>query len=142
MSEQTEAAEAKGTVLSEKVAQILGLIKELSLLEAVELKKAIEDEFGVSAMPAMVAAAPGAAGGGEAAAEAEEKTSFDIELKSYSGDKIKVIKAVRAMTTLGLKEAKALVESLPKIVREGVSKEEAEKLKAQLEEVGGEVELK
>ncbi len=138
----TEQAQAQGTARSEKVSQILDLIKGLSLLEAVELKKAIEEEFGVSAMPAMVAAAPGAAAGGEAAAEAEEKTAFDVELKSYSGDKIKMIKAVRAVTTLGLKEAKALVESLPKVIREGVSKEEAEKLKAQLEEAGGEVVLK
>ena len=140
MTEQKEATQA--TALSEKVAKIIEAIKGLSLLEAVELKKGLEEEFGVSAMPAMVAAAPGAGAGGGAAAEVEEKTSFDLELKSYSGDKIKVIKAVRAMTTLGLKEAKALVESLPKVVKEGVAKEEAEKLKAQLEEVGGEVALK
>lgn len=141
----TEQAQAQGTesgTRSEKIAQILELIKGLSLLEAVELKKAIEDEFGVSAMPAAVAVPPGAAGAGEAAADKEEKTSFDVELKSYSGDKIKVIKAVRAVTTLGLKEAKALVESLPKLIKEGVSKEEAEKLKGQLEEAGGEVVLK
>jgi large subunit ribosomal protein L7/L12 len=138
MTEQKETTQA--TALSEKVAKIIEAIKGLSLLEAVELKKGLEEEFGVSAMPAMVAAAPGGSAAGPAA-EVEEKTSFDLELKSYSGDKIKVIKAVRAMTTLGLKEAKALVESLPKVVKEGVAKEEAEKLKAQLEEVGGEVAL-
>lgn len=138
MAEQETGAQS--AVQSEKVAQIVELIKGLSLLEAVSLKNALEEEFGVSAMPAMMAAMP--AGGGEAAQEVEEKTSFDIELTSYEGDKIKVIKAVRTMTTLGLKEAKALVESLPKIVREGITKEEAEKLKGQLEEVGGKVALK
>ena len=138
MAEQESGAQS--AVKTEKVAQIVEAIKGLSLLEAVELKNALEEEFGVSAMPAMMGVAP--VGGGEVAQEVEEKTSFDIELASFEGDKIKVIKAVRAMTTLGLKEAKALVESLPKVVREGVSKEEAEKLKAQLEEVGGKVELK
>ena len=141
MSEQAQEQEtgAKTEIKSEQVAQIVELIKGLSLLEAVELKNALEEEFGVTAMPAMMA---GPMMGGEEATKEEEKTHFDLELSAYEGDKIKVIKCVRTMTTLGLKEAKALVESLPKIVREGVEKEEAEKLKAQLEEVGGKVELK
>ncbi len=138
MSEQQDTTQV--TSLPEKIAKIVEAIKGLSLLEANELKKALEEEFGVTAMPAMPMG-PAAGAAAEAPAEVEEKTSFNLNLKSYSGDKIKVIKAVRAMTTLGLKEAKALVEGLPKTVREGVSKEEAEKLKAQLEEVGGEVEL-
>lgn len=140
MSEQAQEQEtgAKTEIKSEQVAQIVELIKGLSLLEAVELKNALEEEFGVTAMPAMMAGPMM----GEEAPKEEEKTHFDLELSAYEGDKIKVIKCVRTMTTLGLKEAKALVESLPKIVREGVEKEEAEKLKAQLEEVGGKVELK
>jgi large subunit ribosomal protein L7/L12 len=141
MAEQTQEA---GTVASAKVASIVEAIKGLSLLEAVELKKALEQEFGVTAMPAMMAAAPGAAaaGGGAAAPVVEEKTSFNVVLKGYAGDKIKVIKAVRGVTTLGLKEAKALVESLPQVVRESVPKDEADKIKAQLVEAGGEVEFK
>jgi large subunit ribosomal protein L7/L12 len=146
MAEQTQEAATTGAVKSGKVASIVEAIKALSLLEAVELKKALEQEFGVTAMPAMVAAAPGAAGaaaaGGAAPAAVEEQTSFNVVLKTFTGDKIKVIKAVRSVTTLGLKEAKALVESLPQVVRESVPKDEADKIKAQLVEAGGEVELK
>ncbi|MCP5003622.1 MAG: 50S ribosomal protein L7/L12 [Planctomycetes bacterium] len=112
----------------------------MSLLEASQLVKAFEKKFGVSASAAMAApaAAPAAGGGAEAA---EEKTSFDVVLKEIGPNKIQVIKAVRAETDLGLKEAKALVDSAPKPVKEGVSKEEAEKIKKSIEEAGAVVEL-
>lgn len=142
MAEQAQETAARSTGTSAKVARIIDQIKEFKVLELVELVKALEEEFGVPAAPVAMAV-PGAFGGAAAPAEeVEEKTSFDVVLKSFSGDKIKVIKAVRALTTLGLKEAKALVESLPQAVKEGVNKEEAEKIKAQLTEVGGEVEFK
>lgn len=115
-------------------------IESMSVLELSELVKELEERFGVSAAaPAVVAAAP-AAGVGEAP-PAEEKTEFDVILKDFGSQKIQVIKVVRAITGLGLKEAKELVEGAPKPVKEGVSKEEAEKLRAQLEEVGATVEL-
>jgi large subunit ribosomal protein L7/L12 len=118
--------------------EIIDAIKELSVLELNELVNACEEEFGVSAAAGVVVAAGGAAGG-EAA---EEKTEFDVELTSAGGQKIKVIKVVRGITGLGLKEAKELVEGAPKVVKEGVSKDEAEELKSQLEEVGAQVTLK
>ncbi|MBV9425857.1 MAG: 50S ribosomal protein L7/L12 [Solirubrobacterales bacterium] len=117
-------------------------LKSISVLELSERIKALEEAFGVSATAAAVAAPVGAAqtdGGGE---EAEEQTSFDVVLTAAGDKKIQVIKVVRAATGLGLKEAKALVDEAPKPVREGVDKEEAEKLKADLEEAGGSVELK
>jgi len=120
---------------------VIKYIESMSVLELSELVKELEERFGVSAAaPAVVAAAP-AAGVGEAP-PAEEKTEFDVILKDFGSQKIQVIKVVRAITGLGLKEAKELVEGVPKPVKEGVSKEEAEKLKAQLEEVGATVELK
>ncbi len=126
--------------MADKVAGIVNKIKELSLLEASELKKALEDEFGVSAAaPVMVAGA--AVGGGEAAA-AEEQTEFDVILTSFGEKKINVIKVVRAHTGLGLKEAKEVVDKAPKPVKEGISKDEAEKIKKELEEAGATVELK
>lgn len=115
-------------------------IKNMTVLELSELVKELEEEFGVSAA-AMVAAAPAAAGAGGAAAE-PEKTEFDVILKSPGAKKINVIKAVREITGLGLKDAKALVDGAPKPVKEGVSKEEAEQIKAKLEEAGAEVEVK
>ncbi len=124
------------------IDEIVEAIKNMSVLEVSELVKKLEEEFGVSAA-AMVAAAPagaGAAAGGEAAAE--EKTEFDVILKSAGGNKIQVIKVVREITGLGLKEAKDLVDNAPKPVKEGASKEEAEQIKAKLEEAGAEVELK
>jgi large subunit ribosomal protein L7/L12 len=112
----------------------------LTVMEAAELAKLLEDKWGVSAAaPVAVAAAPGA--GGEAAA-AEEKTEFDVILLSSGDKKIQVIKEVRAITSLGLKEAKELVESAPKAVKEGVAKDEAEKLKEQIEAAGGQVDIK
>ena len=129
--------------MSPKTDEILESLKKLSLLEASELVKQIEDAFGVSAAASagVVMAAPGsAAGGGEAA---EEKTEFDVVLESFdAAAKIKVLKAVREATGLGLGDAKALVEAAPKVVKEGVSKDDAEALKKAIEEVGGKVTVK
>ena len=114
----------------------------MTVLELVELKNKIEEEWGITAAaPAAVAAPGGAAGAGDGAA-AEEKTSFDVVLTEAGGQKIQVIKVVRAVTGLGLKEAKDLVDSAPKPVKEGVAQEEADQIKAQLEEAGATVELK
>ena len=120
---------------------IVDQLSELSVLEAAELSKKLEDKWGVSAAaPVAVAAAGGAAAaGGEAA---EEKTTFDVILKSFGGNKIAVIKEVRAVTSLGLKEAKDLVEGAPKPLKEGVTKEEADEIKKKLEAAGAEIELK
>jgi len=123
---------------SEKITAILDSIKALTILELADLVKEIEAEFGVSAAPVAVAA--GAAGA--AAPAAEEKTEFDVVLADAGSEKLKVIKAVREITGLGLKDAKDLVESAPKVLKEAMPKEEAEKLKAQLAEVGAAVELK
>jgi len=111
------------------------------VLELSERIKALEEEFGVSAT-AVAAAAPAAAGGGDGAAAEEEKTSFDVVLTAAGDKKIQVIKVVRAATGLGLKEAKALVDEAPKPIKEGVEKDEADKLKTELEEAGGSVEVK
>ena len=119
-------------------AEFIEAIKELSVLELNELVKACEEEFGVSAAAGVVVAAAGA---GEAAA-AEEKTEFDVELTEVGAEKVKVIKVVREITGLGLKEAKDAVDGAPKVLKEGVSKEEAEGFKKQLEEVGAKVTLK
>jgi large subunit ribosomal protein L7/L12 len=113
---------------------------KMSVLELVELKNKIEEEWGVTAAAPVAVAAPGAAAGDGAAAE--EKTSFDVVLTAAGGQKIQVIKVVRAVTGLGLKEAKDLVDSAPKPVKEGVAQEEADQIKAQLEEAGATVELK
>ena len=125
-----------------KKEDMIEAIKSMSVLELSELVKALEEEFGVSAAaPVAVAAAGAAPAAGEAAAE-EEKTSFDVVLSSFGEKKIEVIKVVRALTGLGLKEAKALVEEAPKPVKEGVNKEEAAEAKSKLEEAGATVELK
>jgi large subunit ribosomal protein L7/L12 len=124
---------------SEKTTQILDEIKALTILELNDLVKAIEEEFGVSAAPVAVAVAGGAAAGGAAA---EEKTEFDVELTNFGAKKLDVIKAVRELTGLGLKEAKDLVEGAPKVIKEGVSKDEAESIKAKLTEAGAEVTIK
>jgi len=122
---------------------IVDQIKELTLLEASQLVKLMEETFGVSAAAAAVAMpAAGAAGGGEAAATAEEKTEFDVILQAAGGNKINVIKVVREVTALGLKEAKDLVEAAPKAVKEGVSKEEAETVRQKLADAGATVEVK
>lgn len=122
---------------SEKVLAFVENVKELTVLELAELVKALEEEFGVSAAaPVAVAAAPAAA------AAAEEKTEFDVILKSAGANKINVIKVVKEATGLGLKEAKALVDEAPKAVKEGISKDDAEALKTKLTEAGAEVEVK
>ena len=123
---------------SEKITNILEEIKTLTILELADLVKAVEEEFGVSAAaPVGVVAAAGAA-----APAAEEKTEFDVVLASFGANKLNVIKAVREITGLGLKDAKDLVEGAPKTVKEGVSKDEAESVKKTLEDAGAEVELK
>ena len=119
-------------------AEFIEAIKELSVLELNELVKACEEEFGVSAAAGVVVAAAGAEGG----AAAEEKDEFDVELVSAGASKVKVIKVVREITGLGLKEAKELVDGAPKVVKEGVSKAEAEEIKTKLEAEGAEVNLK
>jgi large subunit ribosomal protein L7/L12 len=120
--------------------EILETISNMSVMEVVDLISAMEEKFGVSAAAA-VAAAPAAAGG-EAAAAAEEKTEFDVVMSSFGSNKVSVIKAVRAITSLGLKEAKEMVEGAPVTVKEGASKDEAEDIKKQLEEAGASVEVK
>jgi len=117
-------------------------LSALTVLEAAELSKLLEEKWGVSAAAAVAVAAPAAGGAGGGAAAAEEKTEFDVILTGDGGKKINVIKEVRAITGLGLTEAKTLVESAPKAVKEGVNKDEAEKIKKQLEEAGATVELK
>lgn len=124
---------------SEKITAIVESIKALSILEVKELVDELQAEFGVTAMAPV---AGGAVAGGAAAPAAEEKTEFDVVLASAGDKKLNVIKVVRELTGLGLKDAKDLVESAPKAIKEGVSKEEAEKIKAQLEEAGASVELK
>ncbi len=126
--------------MSEKIAEIVEKIKALTLVEASELKKALEDEFGVSAAAPVIMA--GAAVAGAAAAPAEEQTEFDVVLEAAGATKINVIKVVRAHTGLGLKEAKDLVDGAPKNVKEAVSKDEAEKIRKELEEAGATVKIK
>ncbi len=126
--------------MTEKISEIVEKIKALTLVEAAELKKALEDEFGVTAAAPVVMA--GTATPGAAAAPAEEKTEFDVILQSAGATKINVIKVVRAHTGLGLKEAKDLVDGAPKTVKEGVSKDEAEKIRKELEEAGASVQVK
>jgi large subunit ribosomal protein L7/L12 len=129
--------------MSEKVQSIIESIKGLSLLEASELVKGLEETFGVSAAAASVAvAAPAAGGGGAAAAPAEVQTEFAVILTAAGGNKIGVIKAVREITSLGLKEAKDLVEAAPKPIKEGVTKDEAEAIKKKFVEAGATVEVK
>lgn len=120
--------------------QILEAIEKLSVLELNELVKAAEEKFGVSASAPVVVG--GAVAGGEAAGAAEEKTEFDVILASVGAEKMKVVKAVKDLSGLGLKEAKEIVDNAPKAIKEGVAKEEAEQMKAKLEEVGATVELK
>ncbi len=121
------------------IEEIIAAVKELTVLELNDLVKAAEEEFGVSAAAGMVVAAGGAVAGGDAA---EEKSEFDVELTDVGAEKIKVIKVVREITGLGLKEAKAIVDGAPKVVKEQVSKDDAENAKAKLEEVGAKVTLK
>jgi large subunit ribosomal protein L7/L12 len=123
-------------------AKVLETLGKMTVLELVELKNAIEEEWGVTAAAPMAVAAAAPAAGGDGAAAAEEKTSFDVVLSGAGDKKIQVIKVVRAVTGLGLKEAKDLVDGAPGTVKEGVNQEEADSIKAQLEEAGASVELK
>jgi len=136
---QTE--EKKDVVVPAKFKSLVEEIEKMSVLDLAELVKILEDKFGVSAAaPAMMMV--GSATGGEAGPVAEEKTEFNVELTGVGGNKIAVIKAVKAITGLGLADAKALVDGAPKTLKEGVKKEEAEEMKKQIEEAGGSVELK
>lgn len=128
------------TEVPEKFKGLVEQIEKLSVLDLAELVKVLEEKFGVSAAPMAVAATP--AGAAEGAGAKEEKTSFNIELKSAGAQKIAVIKVVKEITGLGLKEAKDIVDGAPKVIKEGVKKEEAEELKKKLEEAGATVELK
>jgi len=134
---------AKASADGKRVDQVLDIIKEMTILELRDLNQRIQDEFGITAAPVAVAAAPAAVAGApaEAAAPEEEKTEFTVHLKDIGGNKINVIKAVREVTTLGLKEAKDLVESAPTNVKEGVSKADAEVAQKKLQEAGATVEL-
>jgi large subunit ribosomal protein L7/L12 len=128
--------------MATKVEDVLELLKGMTLLDLRDLNKAIEEEFGITAAAPMVMAGAGAAAGGEAAAPAAEKDEFNVVLKSFGDNKINVIKAIREVVSgLGLKEAKDLVEAAPAKVKEGATKDEAEAIKAKLEEAGAQVEL-
>jgi len=124
------------------VDKVFDELGKMSVLDLVELKKKIEDEWGITAAAPVAVAAPGAAAGGGDGAAAEEKTAFDVVLTAAGGQKIQVIKVVRAITGLGLKEAKDLVDSAPQPVKEGVAQDEADTIKGQLEEAGASVEIK
>ncbi len=138
-----KAAKGGKAKMAKKVEQAFDIIKEMTVLELRDLNKHIEEEFGVTAAaPVAVAAAPAPGGAAPAAAEEEEKTSFTLLLKDIGPNKINVIKAVREVTTLGLKEAKDLVESAPVAVKEDVGKEEAENVKKKLEEAGATAEVR
>ena len=135
-----EVATKEAVEVSPKIAGVLETIEQLTVLEASELVKALEDRFGVSAAPQAMAMPAMAGGGGEAAAE--EKTEFDVGLTAIGDKKIQVIKGVRAITGLGLKEAKELVDNSPKAVKEAVPKAEAEEIKGKIEEAGGQADIK
>ena len=132
----------EGKKVSAKLETILKTIEELTVMELADLVKALEDKFGVSAAAAVAVAAPAGGGAAGAAAPAEAQTSFTVVLTSSGEKKINVIKEIRALTNLGLKEAKDLVEAAPKVVKEGATKEEADKMKKILEEQGAKVEIK
>ena len=146
MSTETVVEEVKekkeGKNVSQKLQSILKTIEELTVLELADLVKALEEKFGVSAAAVAVAAPAGGGAAGGGAAAVEEKTSFTVVLTASGEKKIQVIKEIRALTNLGLKEAKDLVEGAPKTVKEGVTKEEADKIKKILEEQGAKVEIK
>ena len=137
-----EKKEEKQIELSAKMKSVLETIEKMTVIELADFVKALEEKFGVSAQAAMAMPAMAAGAAGQAGAAQEEKTTFTVVLSDMGSNKIQVIKEIRAITTLGLKEAKTLVESAPKPVKEGATKEEADKIKAQLEKVGAKVELK
>ncbi len=139
--EEDKKEEKKEVKIPAKFKEIVTMIEGLSVMDLAELVKILEDKFGVSAAAPVMAAAPGAATG-EAADAAEEKSSFDVELAEAGGTKIAVIKVMREVTQKGLKEAKDLVDSAPKVIKEGATKEEAEEIKKKFEEAGAKVNLK
>ena len=139
---EKEEVKKEGKNVSEKLQTIMKTIEGLTVLELADLVKALEEKFGVSAAAAVAVAAPAGGGAGAGAAAAEEKTSFSVVLTNSGDKKIQVIKEIRALTNLGLKEAKDLVEAAPKVVKEGATKEEADKMKKLLEEQGAKVEIK
>ena len=132
----------KKVVLSKGSQTVVDTVEKMTVMELADLVKALEEKFGVSAQAPAVIAGGAASGGGTAGAAEEEKTAFTVVLSEFGSNKIAVIKEIRAITTLGLKEAKDLVESAPKPVKEGATKEEAEKIKARLEKAGAKVEMK
>ena len=142
--EEKKAAKPKARKESKAlgVDEIIAVVKQMTVIELSELVKALEDEFGVSAAPVAMAAPAAAAGSAEPVEEEEEKTEFTVVLKAIGEKKIEVIKAVRAITDLGLKQAKDLVEAAPQTIREGISKDESATIKAQLEAAGATVEVK
>ena len=142
MSEETATTEEEAVQLEGKAAEFAEWLGTISLLEAADLVKALEDKFGVTAAGPAVAVAAAPAAGGDAGGAAEEKTEFDVILTAAGDKKIQVIKELRGLTSLGLKEAKELVDNAPKAVKEGVSKEEAEEVKAKLEAAGASAEIK
>ncbi|MFA5147469.1 MAG: 50S ribosomal protein L7/L12 [Candidatus Omnitrophota bacterium] len=139
--EANETKEAK-VELTKKMKDVMETIGSMTVLELADLVKALEEKFGVQAAAAMAMPMAGAAAGAAAAAPAEEKTSFNVVLASAGASKIQVIKELRALTSLGLKEAKDLVDAAPKTIKEGATKEEADKIKKQLEAAGAKIELK
>lgn len=141
MAKATKAQAPKETMADDPVQTVLEIVKQMNILQISQLIKAMEEEFGVTAAAPMVAA-PMAVAPTEQAAVAEEKTEFEVVLKEFGAEKIKVIKVVRELTGLGLREAKELVEGAPRPVRQGISQDEANTAKAKLEEVGASVEIK
>lgn len=139
---KVEVKEEKKVELTEKMKSVMDTIEKMTVMELADLVKALEDKFGVQAAAAVAMAPAGAAAGGAAQAPAEEKSTFTVVLASAGSSKIQVIKELRTLTSLGLKEAKDLVDGAPKTVKEGATKEEADKIKKQLEAAGAKVELK
>jgi len=133
---------AETLTLTKRVEDAIKLTEEMTALELSSYAKTLREKFGITATPMAFAAGPGGGGGGAAAAPVEEKTSFDVVLAGVGANKIQVIKEIRAVTSLGLKEAKELVESAPKLVKQGLKKEEADEIKKKLEAAGATVELK
>ncbi len=142
LAKAEEQKAEKKVELSKGSQTVVDTVEKMTVMELADLVKAFEEKFGVSAQAPQVIAAGVSSGGGAAGAAEEEKTAFTVVLSEFGSNKIAVIKEIRAITTLGLKEAKDLVESAPKPVKEGATKEEAEKIKAQLEKAGAKVELK
>jgi len=140
--ETKKATKVKKADSGSKVAEIIESVKNMTVMELSELVKTLEEEFGVTAAAPMAMAMPAAGGGAAAEAEVEEQTEFDVVLTSFGSNKIQVIKVVRTLTGLGLKEAKDLVDEAPSTVKEGIAKDEAVKVQKELEDVGATVELK